>query len=149
MPREVETSSVELLRRTREEADTRTCPMATHAAYSVLEFQDVVREHMMTPIELLDDLELLRPTMNIGHGNFIADNPNLNYAVSRDLELMGRAGVTDLALPDQHRAARPRPRQLEEISRRRGEYLNRFRYVSARHDHEHADRFVPRQNHEP
>ena len=94
VPREVETSSVELLRRTGEEADTRNLPMATHAAYSVLEFQDVVREHMMTPIELLDKLELLRPTMNIGHGNFIADNPNLNYAVSRDLELMGRAGVT-------------------------------------------------------
>lgn len=94
VPREVETSSVELLRRTREEADTRNLPMATHAAYSVLEFQDIVREHMMTPIELLDRLEMLRPTMNIGHGNFIADNANLNYAGGRDLELMGRAGAT-------------------------------------------------------
>jgi 5-methylthioadenosine/S-adenosylhomocysteine deaminase len=94
VPREVETSSVELLRRTREEANARQLPMATHAAYSVLEFQDVVREHMMTPIELLDSLDMLRPTMNIGHGNFIADNPNLNYASGRDLELMGRAGVS-------------------------------------------------------
>ena len=94
VPREVETSSVELLRRTREEADARKLPMATHAAYSVLEFQDVVREHMMTPIELLDDLGLLRPTLNIGHGNFIADNPNLNYSSGHDLELMGRAGAT-------------------------------------------------------
>jgi cytosine/adenosine deaminase-related metal-dependent hydrolase len=49
---------------------------------------------MMTPIELLDDLGLLRPTLNIGHGNFIADNPNLNYSVACDLELMGNAGVT-------------------------------------------------------
>jgi 5-methylthioadenosine/S-adenosylhomocysteine deaminase len=32
--------------------------------------------------------------MNIGHGNFIADNPNLNYARSRDLELMGQSGST-------------------------------------------------------
>lgn len=94
VPREVETSSVELLRRTREAADTNGLPMATHAAYSVLEFHDVVREHMMTPIELLDDLGMLRPTMNIGHGNFIADNPNLNYAKSRDLELMGKSGST-------------------------------------------------------
>jgi len=94
VPREVETSSLELLRRTREEADARRLPMATHAAYSVLEFQDVVREHMMTPIELLDDLGLLRPTLNIGHGNFIADNPNLNYSSGHDLALMGRAGVT-------------------------------------------------------
>jgi cytosine/adenosine deaminase-related metal-dependent hydrolase len=94
VPREVETSSVALLRRTREAADANSLPMATHAAYSVLEFHDVVREHMMTPIELLDDLGMLRPTMNIGHGNFIADNPNLNYARSRDLELMGKSGST-------------------------------------------------------
>lgn len=94
VPREVETASLELLRRTREEADARGLPMATHAAYSVLEFQDIVREYMMTPIELLDDLGMLRPTLNIGHGNFIADNPNLNYASGHDLELMGRAGAT-------------------------------------------------------
>ena len=94
VPREVETSSVELLRRTREAADANTLPMATHAAYSVLEFHDVVNEHMMTPIELLDDLGMLRPTLNIGHGNFIADNPNLNYSKSHDLELIGASGAT-------------------------------------------------------
>ncbi len=94
VPREVETSSIELLQRTREAADERKLPVATHAAYSVLEFHDTVRDYMMTPIELLDDLGLLRPTLNIGHGNFIADNPNLNYAKARDLELMGRAGAT-------------------------------------------------------
>jgi cytosine/adenosine deaminase-related metal-dependent hydrolase len=94
VPREVETSSLELLRRTREAADERKLPMATHAAYSVLEFHDTVREYMMTPIEVLDDVGMLRPTLNIGHGNFIADNPNLNYAAPRDLELMGCAGAT-------------------------------------------------------
>lgn len=94
VPREVETSSVEVLQRTRQAADERKLPVATHAAYSVLEFHDIVREHMMTPIELLDDLGLLRPTLNIGHGNFIADNPNLNYSVACDLKLMGSAGAT-------------------------------------------------------
>jgi 5-methylthioadenosine/S-adenosylhomocysteine deaminase len=94
VPREVETSSIELLTRSRAAADELKLPIATHAAYSVLEFHDIVREHMMTPVELLDDLGLLRPTLNIGHGNFIADNPNLNYAVARDLDLMGSSGVT-------------------------------------------------------
>jgi cytosine/adenosine deaminase-related metal-dependent hydrolase len=68
--------------------------MATHAAYSVIEFYEVVKEHMKTPIELLDHLGMLRPTLNIGHGNFISDNPNLNYAVHRDLDRMGKAGVS-------------------------------------------------------
>lgn len=94
VPREVETCSVDVLTRTRAAADERRLPIATHAAYSVLEFHDVVREHMMTPIELLDRLGLLRPTLNIGHGNFIADNPNLNYADACDLALMGRTGST-------------------------------------------------------
>jgi cytosine/adenosine deaminase-related metal-dependent hydrolase len=85
---------VELLRRTRDAADANSLPIATHAAYSVLEFHDVVNEHMMTPIELLDEIGMLRPTLNIGHGNFISDNPNLNYSKARDLSLMGAAGVT-------------------------------------------------------
>jgi 5-methylthioadenosine/S-adenosylhomocysteine deaminase len=68
--------------------------MATHAAYSVIEFYEVVKEYMKTPIELLDGLGMLRPTLNIGHGNFISDNPNLNYSVHADLSLMGRAGAS-------------------------------------------------------
>lgn len=94
VPREVETSSLDLLKRTRRLADELGLPIATHAAYSVLEFHEVVREHQMTPIELLDSLGLLRPTVNIGHGNFISDNANLNFARKRDLQLMGRAGVS-------------------------------------------------------
>jgi 5-methylthioadenosine/S-adenosylhomocysteine deaminase len=94
VPREVETSSRELLERTTQIADETGLPMATHAAYSVIEFHDVVQEHLMTPIELLDAIGMLRPTLNIGHGNFIADNRNLNYAIKRDLKLMGEAGAT-------------------------------------------------------
>ena len=90
VPREVETSTVQLLEKTLAYSDALNVPMATHAAYSVLEFHDIVREHQMTPIELLNRIGMLRPTLNIGHGNFIADNPNLNYSNARDLELMGR-----------------------------------------------------------
>jgi 5-methylthioadenosine/S-adenosylhomocysteine deaminase len=94
VPREVETSTIEILRRTVEAADRLNLPMATHAAYSVIEFYETVREHMMTPIELLDSIGMLRSTLNIGHGNFISDNPNLNYSVKHDLALMGGAGVS-------------------------------------------------------
>jgi cytosine/adenosine deaminase-related metal-dependent hydrolase len=89
VPREVETSTVELLEQTLRYADELGVPMATHAAYSVLEFHDVVREHQMTPIELLHEIGMLRTTLNIGHGNFIAEGDNLNYSGGRDLQLMG------------------------------------------------------------
>jgi cytosine/adenosine deaminase-related metal-dependent hydrolase len=94
VPRELETTSLAIMRRTRELADEMKLPMATHAAYNILEFHDIVREHRMTPIEVLDSLGMLRPTLNIGHGNFISDNPKLNYPGSRDLKLMGEAGVS-------------------------------------------------------
>jgi 5-methylthioadenosine/S-adenosylhomocysteine deaminase len=89
VPREVETSTIDLLQKTLACANDLGVPMATHAAYSVLEFHDIVREHQMTPIELLDKVGMLRTTLNIGHGNLIADNGNLNYSGARDLELMG------------------------------------------------------------
>jgi cytosine/adenosine deaminase-related metal-dependent hydrolase len=53
-----------------------------------------VREHRRTPIELLDSVGMLRPTLNIGHGNLPADSVRLNYPGAQDLKLMGAAGVS-------------------------------------------------------
>ena len=94
VPREVETCSLSLLRQTKKWATELDVPIATHAAYSVLEFYEIVKTHQMTPIELLDSLELLDPKLNIGHGNFVAENPLMNYSGGRDLELMGKGGVS-------------------------------------------------------
>jgi 5-methylthioadenosine/S-adenosylhomocysteine deaminase len=94
VPRELETCSLELLRATREKADELKLPMATHAAYSIVEFYETVREYRRTPIELLDELGMLRPTLNIGHGNLPSDSVRLNYPGARDLALMGAAKVS-------------------------------------------------------
>jgi len=94
VPRSVEACTPELLRRAREKADELNLPMAIHAAYSVIEFHDLMHRYHMTPIEVLASVGMLRPSVNIGHGNFISDNPNLNYSGGRDLALMGKAGVT-------------------------------------------------------
>jgi cytosine/adenosine deaminase-related metal-dependent hydrolase len=94
VPREMETCSIDLLRMTREKADEMKLPMATHAAYSIVEFYEVVREHRKTPIEILDSVGMLRPTLNIGHGNLPADSVRLNYPGAQDLKLMGAAGVS-------------------------------------------------------
>jgi cytosine/adenosine deaminase-related metal-dependent hydrolase len=68
--------------------------MATHAAYNVIEFYEVLKQHRMTPIELLDSVGMLCPQLNIGHANLISDSPRLNYSGARDLELMGRNRVS-------------------------------------------------------
>src|SRR5204863_5621642 len=94
VPREVETCSLELLRATREAAGQLRVPIATHAAYNVIEFFQIVTAHRQTPIELMASLGLLGKDVTIGHGNFVAENPLMNYSGGRDLELMGAAGVT-------------------------------------------------------
>src|SRR6266446_3520351 len=93
-PREVETCSLDLLRATRKAADELGMPIVTHAAYNVIEFYETLREHRMTPVELMESVGLLGRDLTVGHGNLVAENALLNYSGGRDLELMGRHGVT-------------------------------------------------------
>jgi len=83
-----------LLRRTVRAARELQVPMATHAAYNVIEFYEILRQYRMTPIELLDSVGMLCPELNIGHANFISESPRLNFSGARDLDLMGRNQVS-------------------------------------------------------
>jgi 5-methylthioadenosine/S-adenosylhomocysteine deaminase len=94
VPRRVWTTTVDLLRQTVALADETGLPMATHAAFSIIEFHEIVAQYQKTPIELMDSIGMLRPTMAIGHCNFISDNGNMNYSVKNDLKLLGRAGTS-------------------------------------------------------
>jgi cytosine/adenosine deaminase-related metal-dependent hydrolase len=91
VPTGVEMCSLEQLRDTARLAREFKMPVAVHAAYSVIEFMDIIREHQMTPIELLEHVGLLGlgPTLNIGHGNLVAEYPRLPYSGGRDIDLMG------------------------------------------------------------
>jgi 5-methylthioadenosine/S-adenosylhomocysteine deaminase len=90
VPREIETCTIDLMRAAARVAKERKLPVAIHAAYNILEVFDIIREHQMTSIELLERVGLMSSTLNIGHGNFTADNPLMNYSGSHDLEIMGR-----------------------------------------------------------
>src|ERR671937_445376 len=90
---EVETCALDLLRATRKAAGELRVPITVHAAYSVIEFHDILHEHRMTPVELLDSVGLLGPDLTIGHGNMPAESYRF-YAGGRDVDLMGRHGVS-------------------------------------------------------
>lgn len=94
VPREVENCSADILRRTVAASRDLRVPIATHAGYNVIEFYETVREHRMTPIELLDSVGMLSPALNIGHANLISDSPRLNYSGGSDLGLMGSNRVS-------------------------------------------------------
>jgi 5-methylthioadenosine/S-adenosylhomocysteine deaminase len=93
VPREVETCTLDLLRATRKAAGELRVPITTHAAYSVIEFHDIVHEHRMSPVELLESVGLLGPDLTIGHGNMPAESYRF-FAGGRDVELMGSHGVS-------------------------------------------------------
>jgi cytosine/adenosine deaminase-related metal-dependent hydrolase len=92
VPTGVEMCSLEQLRQTARLARELDVPVAIHAAYSVLEFMDIVREHQMTPIELLEQVGLLAlgPKLNIGHGNLVAEYRRFPYSGGHDIELIGK-----------------------------------------------------------
>ncbi len=94
VPREVENCSPDILERTVAASRDLGVPIATHAGYNVIEFYETVREHRKTPIELLDSVGMLSPSLNIGHANIISDSPRLNYAGGSDLRLMGSSRVS-------------------------------------------------------
>jgi 5-methylthioadenosine/S-adenosylhomocysteine deaminase len=93
VPREAETTSLELLRATRQMAGELRVPITTHAAYNVIEFYEMLRDYRMTPVEVLDSVGLLGPDLTIGHGNLPAEGYKF-FSGGRELELMGRHGVS-------------------------------------------------------
>jgi cytosine/adenosine deaminase-related metal-dependent hydrolase len=93
VPREAETCALDLLRATRKAAEELRVPITTHAAYNVIEFYEMLREHRMTPVEVLESVGLLGPDLTIGHANLPAENYRF-FSGGRELELMGRHGVS-------------------------------------------------------
>jgi cytosine/adenosine deaminase-related metal-dependent hydrolase len=148
VPREVETCTPALLRAAAREAKARGLPVAIHAAYNIHEFFDIIREHQKTSIELLLDVGLMSSTLNIGHGNFVAENPLMNYSGGRDLEIMGGDGCTVSHCPV-NIARRARFLDSWERYRKAGVNIARHRHLSARHDHADADRVLFWQGREP
>ncbi len=93
VPREVDTCTLDLLRATRTAADELRLPVLIHAAYSVIEFYEIVTEYRMTPVELMKTVGLLGPDVTLGHGNIVADRGFAGYSGGRDIALMGEHGV--------------------------------------------------------
>jgi 5-methylthioadenosine/S-adenosylhomocysteine deaminase len=93
VPREAETCSLDLLRAARRAADELRLPITTHAAYNVIEFYEMVTEHRLTPVEVLERVGLLGADLTIGHGNLPAEAYPF-YSGGRDIELMAQYGVS-------------------------------------------------------
>jgi 5-methylthioadenosine/S-adenosylhomocysteine deaminase len=96
VPHGVEIASHKQLVDTVKAAKELGVPVAVHAAYSVWEFGDIVRAKLRTPIEYLESIGMLDlgAKLNVGHGNLVAEHPQLAYSGGRDIKILGNHGCT-------------------------------------------------------
>src|SRR5260370_24270955 len=92
-PSQIETCSEGLLKESLQEARRRGIPLQLHAAQSIVEFNEIVRRHGVTPIEFLDRIGLLGPDLVIGHGIFLNDHPQLHWPHADDFARLRASGA--------------------------------------------------------
>ncbi len=92
-PAQIDTCTPELLRESLAAARERGIRLQLHAAQSVVEFNEMVRRHGMTPIAWLDHIGLLGPDLVIGHGIFLNDHPWLHYPHADDFARLAASGA--------------------------------------------------------
>src|ERR671916_2875 len=79
-PSQVDTCTADLLRRSREAANSMGVPLALHTSQSVNEFLEMTRRHGVTPIEWLRDIGFLGPDVILGHAIIVAPGSWTNWA---------------------------------------------------------------------
>ncbi len=92
-PSQIETCTEGLLKESLQEARRRGIPIQLHAAQSIVEFNEIVRRHGVTPIEWLDRIGLLGPDLVIGHGIFLNDHPQLHWPHADDFARLRGSGA--------------------------------------------------------
>ena len=93
-PAQVDTCTPELLKDSLDAAMEKELPLQIHAAQSVVEFQEMVRRHGLTPIEWLHRLGLLTPRTIIGHGIYLDHHSSINWYIRSDLDRLARSGTS-------------------------------------------------------
>ena len=95
-PSTVDICSKALLMESRKVADELGVGLQTHVSQSVVEFQEIMRRHGMTPIEFLHDVGLLGLDLIAGHSILIGGHSRVGYADPwrRDIRLLAETGTT-------------------------------------------------------
>ncbi|MBI1846628.1 MAG: amidohydrolase family protein [Candidatus Rokubacteria bacterium] len=93
-PYQVDTCSPALLRATRQAADALGVGIEIHAGQNLLEFHEILRRHVRTPVEFLEDVGLLGPDAILGHCIISTAHHLAALPAGRDLEILARTGTT-------------------------------------------------------
>ncbi len=93
-PAQIDTCSEGLLRDSMALAQETGRPFTTHAAQSVVEFNEIVRRHGLTPVQWAAEIGVLGPRCILGHGMFIDSHSSIRWHTDKDLSLMAETGTS-------------------------------------------------------
>lgn len=93
-PAQLDTCTPELLRATKQAAAELGVGIQLHAAMNLVEFQAVLRERQVTPIQYLHQLGFLGPEVILGHCVFHAGHSWAHYPYADDLGILADSGVS-------------------------------------------------------
>ncbi|MCF7670558.1 amidohydrolase family protein [Bacillus subtilis] len=87
-PAQIDTCSEGLIKESHAEAQRRKIPWQIHAAQSTVEFHEITRRHGVSPVQWLEQLDVLGETSIVSHGIFLDDYPRNSWHTRRDLDLL-------------------------------------------------------------
>jgi 5-methylthioadenosine/S-adenosylhomocysteine deaminase len=93
-PGQLDTCSVDLLKATRRAADETGLLMSLHVAMNQVEFHRMLREHGLTPIELVASIGFLGPDVILGHCVFHSRHSWAHYPYVDDLQILADSGAS-------------------------------------------------------
>ena len=93
-PAQIETCSAELLRDSFDFARETGRPYTTHLSQSVIEFNEIVSRHGMTPVQYAQSIGILGPATTLGHCIFIDQHSSLRWHTRRDLSILAETGTS-------------------------------------------------------
>lgn len=93
-PRQPDTCTPELLRKTKEVAKELGVGIQIHAAINLIEFHQIIMKHGKTPIAFLDSLGFLGPEVILGHCVFINGHSWTALPQGNDLKLIADSGAS-------------------------------------------------------
>lgn len=98
-PGQLDTCTPELLQAARRAAQELGIGIQLHAAMNLIEFQSVLRERQLTPIQYLQQIGFLGPEVMLGHCVFHAGHSWAHYPYSDDLQVLADSGASVVHAP--------------------------------------------------
>ena len=93
-PAQIETCTEALLRDSIAFARESGRPCTTHLSQSVIEFNEIVRRHGVTPVQYAERIGLLGPETILGHCIFIDQHSSLRWHSRKDLSILAATGTS-------------------------------------------------------